>query len=88
MIDIGASYHAIPQMELFATYKSKNFSVVKMGNYDMTNIIGMDDIYKKVNLGCKLMLKDVRHMVDLRLNLISIGRLDDEDFDGRFHKGQ
>ncbi|KAJ8498998.1 hypothetical protein OPV22_009550 [Ensete ventricosum] len=79
--DIGASYHATPQREFFATYRSENFGVVKMGNYGTTDIIGMRDIHIKTNLGCKLVLKDVRHVVDLRLNLIFVGRLDDEDFD-------
>ncbi|KAJ8466528.1 hypothetical protein OPV22_029080 [Ensete ventricosum] len=88
IIDTGASYHATPRREFFATYRSGNFGVVKMGNYDTANIIGMGDIHIKTNLGCKLVLKDVRHVVDLRLNLISVGRLDDEDFDVRFHKGQ
>ncbi|KAJ8492114.1 hypothetical protein OPV22_013835 [Ensete ventricosum] len=88
IIDTSASYHATPQREFFATYSSGNFGVVKMGNYDTTNIIGMRDIYIKTNLGCKFVLKDVRYVIDLRLNLISVGRLYDEDFDVRFHKGQ
>ncbi|KAJ8486187.1 hypothetical protein OPV22_018672 [Ensete ventricosum] len=88
IIDTCASYHATPRREFFATYRSENFGVVKMGNYDTTNIIGMRDIHIKTNIGCKLVLKDVRHVIDLRLNLISVVKLDDEDFDVRFHKGQ
>ncbi|URD96234.1 Retrotransposon protein [Musa troglodytarum] len=83
IIDMGASYHATPRREFFATYRSRNFGVVKMGNHDTADIIGMGDIHIKTNLGCKLVLKDMRHMVDLRLNLISVGRLDDEDYDSR-----
>ncbi|URE48637.1 hypothetical protein MUK42_14927 [Musa troglodytarum] len=88
IIDTGASYHATPQREFFATYRSGNFGVVKMGTHGISNIINMGDIHIKTNLGCKLVLKDVRHVVDLRLNLISVGRLDDEDYDSRFYKGQ
>ena len=88
MIDTGASYHATPRREFFATYRSGNFGVVKMGNYGTADIIGMGDIHLKTNLGCKLVLKDVRHVVDLRLNLISVGRLDDEEYESRFHRGQ
>ena len=57
----------------------KNFGVVKMGNYDIVDIINMDNIYIETNIGCKLVLKDVRYVTDLRLNLISNGRLDDEN---------
>ncbi|KAJ8476439.1 hypothetical protein OPV22_020166 [Ensete ventricosum] len=84
----GASYHATPRREFFATYRSENFGVVEMGNYDTANIIGMRDIHIKINFGCKLVFKDVRHVIDLRLNLILVGRLYDEDFDVRFHRGQ
>ena len=59
-----------------------------MGNYGMTDIIGMGDIHIKTNLGCKLVFKDVRHVIDLRLNLILVGRLDNEDYDNIFHIGQ
>ena len=48
----------------------------------------MGDIHLKTNLGCKLVLKDMRHVIDLMLNLISVGRLDDEDYDSIFHRGQ
>ncbi|URD72826.1 Retrotransposon protein [Musa troglodytarum] len=85
IIDTGASYHATPRREFFTTYRSGNFGVVKMGNHGTADIIGMGDIHIKTNLGCKLVLKDVRHVVDLRLNLISVGRLDDEDYDSRSH---
>ena len=36
---------------------------------------------------CRLMLKDVRHVSDVRLNLISAGRLDDEGHIGSFYNG-
>ena len=88
VINTCASYHTTPRMNFFATYRSGNFGVVKMSNYSKANIIGMGDIYIKTNLGYKLVLKDMRHMVDLRLNLISVRRLDDEDYDSKFHKGQ
>ena len=59
-----------------------------MGNYDMTSIISMSDIYIKTNLDYKLVLTDVRHVINLRLNLILVGRLDDKDFDSIFYIGQ
>ena len=88
MIDTYAFYHATLQREFFATYRSENFGVIKMGNYGTTDIISMCDINIKTNIGYKLMFKDVRYMINLRLNLISIRRLDDEDYDGIFRRGQ
>ena len=44
----------------------------------MANIVGIGDIWLETNTGCKLLLKDVRHVPDMRLHLISIGTLDEE----------
>lgn len=35
---------------------------------------------------CKLLLKDVRHILDIYLNLISIGKLDDDGYINQFGK--
>ena len=37
--------------------------------------------------GCKMLLKDVRHVPEVRLNLISAGRLDDEGYTGSIRSG-
>ena len=37
--------------------------------------------------GCKMLLKDVRHIPDVRLNLISAGRLDDEGYTSSIRNG-
>ncbi|KAK9018378.1 hypothetical protein V6N11_001354 [Hibiscus sabdariffa] len=44
------------------------------------SITGMGDVSLVSNNGTKLILKDVRHAPDIRLNLIFAGRLDDEGF--------
>ncbi|URE13498.1 Retrotransposon protein [Musa troglodytarum] len=62
IIDTGASYHATPWREFFTTYRSENFGIVKMDNHGTTDINGIGDIHIKTNLGCKLVLKDVRKM--------------------------
>ena len=86
--DTGASLHATPRRESFCTYRSGQFGVVRMGNKGISNIVGIGDVKIKTNLGYELLLKDVRHVADLRLNLLSIGRLDDEGFESRFGGGR
>ena len=51
-----------------------------MGNNGTSKIVGIGDICLETSIGSKLILKDVRHVPDIRLNLISTGRLDDEGF--------
>ena len=55
-----------------------------MGNSGVSKIVGIRDIYLETSIGNKLVLKNVRHVPDIRLNLISIGRLDDEGFTNSF----
>lgn len=38
------------------------------------------DVCVETKLGCKLVLKRVRHVLDMRLHLISISALDDDGY--------
>jgi len=42
----------------------------------------------KIDLGCTLVLKDVRHVSDILLNLIFTGKLDDEGYINHFSGGK
>ena len=55
-----------------------------MGNTNLSQIIGKGDIYLKTMNGTKLILKDFRHIPDMRLNLISVDKLDNEGFFSTF----
>ena len=80
IIDSGASYHCVPKREYFSTYKTGNFGTIRMGNHSVSQIVGIGDICVKTSIGCTLKLKDVRHVPDLRLNLISVSILDKEGY--------
>ena len=59
-------------MEYFLTYKGGYYGTVKMRNESVSQIAGIGDIYIQTSIGCTLKLKDVRHIPDLRLNLIYV----------------
>ena len=46
-----------------------------MGNSGVSKIVGIGDIFLETNIENKLVLKDVRHVLDIHLNLISTSRL-------------
>ena len=50
-----------------------------MGNSGASKIVGVRGICLET-FGSKLILKDVRHDPDIRLNLILMGKLNDEGF--------
>ncbi|KAK9138868.1 hypothetical protein Sjap_009462 [Stephania japonica] len=47
-----------------------------MGNNSFADIVGIGDVFVQTNMGCTVILKVVRHVPDLRLNLISTHALD------------
>ena len=58
-----------------------------MGNSDQSKIAGIGDICIETNTGCSMTLKDVRHVPDLRLNLISGMALDKQGYVNTFGGG-
>ncbi|KAK8519322.1 hypothetical protein V6N12_025363 [Hibiscus sabdariffa] len=59
-----------------------------MGINGLVSVTGMRDLSLVSNNGTRLTLKDVRHALDIRLNLISEGKLDDEGFCNTFSDGK
>ena len=88
VIDSAASCHVTPRKELFTSYKAGNFGRVKMGNDSYADIVGIGDICVRANIGYTLILKDVRHVPDIRLNLISTHVLDKEGYGNYFRDGK
>lgn len=48
-----------------------------MGNEGSSKIMGIGYIFIEIDMGCKLVLRDVRHVLDIYLNMIYTKRLDD-----------
>ena len=65
-----------------------NFGWVRRKNKEKCKVMDMGDIQLKTNIRCKLILKDVRHVPEMRFNLISIRKLDDERYYNYLGGGQ
>ena len=57
---------------------------MKMGNNSYVDIVGIGDICVETNIGYTLTLGNVRHVPNLRLNLISTHILDKEGYGNYF----
>ena len=88
MIDSGATIHVMSQKEFFSSYTPGNFGIVRMGNENFLKISSIGDVCLETENGTQLVLKDVRHIPDMRLNLISTSRLDGEGFCNAFFDGK
>ena len=90
VIDFGASFHVTSHSDFFTLYKIGDFGNVRMGNSAVSSpiLVGIGDVYLETSIGNKLVLKGVRHVPDIRLNLISTSRLDDEGFTNSFSESK
>ena len=68
--------HVVCTKKLFTTNKVGNFGTVKMDNMSYSRIVGISDECIKTNVGCTVMLKNVRHVPNLHFNLISTLAMD------------
>lgn len=79
-----ASFHAIRRQNFFTTYEAADLGVVNIRNSQTSKIVGQDDMHVVRNIGYKLILKNVRHILDLKVSLLSTGVLDDSEFTSQF----
>ncbi|KAK8974516.1 hypothetical protein V6N11_034226 [Hibiscus sabdariffa] len=92
--DEGKSEHAVVTLEDLLVICDENLVNLAcdetswMGNAILVSVTGMRDVSLVSNNGTRLTLKDFRHASNIRLNLISVGKLDDEGFCNTFSDGQ
>ena len=80
LLDSGASHHMCPHRNWFTSYENVNNSSVFMGNNVSCQTVGMGDIRIKMYDNTVRTLTSVRHVPDLKKNLISLGVLDSDGY--------
>lgn len=76
ILDSGCTYHMTPWRDYFLDYKESTGSKVLMGNNMTCDVAGFGSIRFKLSDGSFKVLTGVRHIPDLKRNLISVGMLD------------
>ena len=76
ILDLACSYHMTPNKDWFNTYNSVNSGSVLMGNDVSCKVAGIRNIIIKMFDGVVRTLCDIKHVPNLRKNLISLGILD------------
>jgi hypothetical protein len=76
LLDYACSYHMCPKKEWFDTYKPYNSTAIT-SNDATCLVIGIGTVKIKMFDGVVRVFGDVRHIPNLRKNLISLGVLDD-----------
>jgi hypothetical protein len=78
VVDSGASFHATPHRKHFLDYVQGDFGQVHLGDDAPCKIVGMGKVQIKQKNGNQWLLKEVRHVLYLRKNINSIGKLSSE----------
>ena len=76
ILDTGCIFHMSPKRDWYTTYDSVNGGSVLMGNNVAYKIVGIGTIRIRMHDGIIRTLTNVRHIPDLKKNLISLCTLD------------
>ena len=75
VLDSGVSFHTTPHREIIENYVAGDFGKVYLVDGTTLDVVVMGDVQILLPNGSVWLLEKVRHILDLRRNLISIGHL-------------
>ncbi|KAL2246201.1 UNVERIFIED_CONTAM: Retrovirus-related Pol polyprotein from transposon TNT 1-94 [Sesamum indicum] len=84
VVDSGASFHSCSNKDIMEPYTSGDFGLVYLADNKPLKIVGKGDVRIKSTNGSCWILHDVRHIPELKSNLISVGQLDNDGFHTTF----
>ncbi|CAN0846993.1 hypothetical protein LINGRAHAP2_LOCUS4749 [Linum grandiflorum] len=73
--------------EFVSSYLQGNYGAVRLGNDNLSKVVGKGDVYLETMDGVRLLLRDVRHVPDMRLNLIFVDKHHGEGYCHNFNNG-
>lgn len=75
IVDSGASFHATGRKDILHNYVHGDFGKVYLGDDEACKIVGKGEVQLNLDNGTALQLTGVRHVPNLKRNLISVGQL-------------
>ena len=87
ILDSGCSFHMCPNKGWFENYKQIDGGVVLLGNNKSCKVIGIGSLRLRMYDGMDMVLEDVRHVPELKRNLISLGTLDKNGYGYKCDQG-
>ena len=77
-MDSGTSFHTTPHREIIQNYVAVDFGKVYLVDGSTLDVVDMGNVRILLPNGSDWLLEKVRHIPELRRNLISVGQLDDD----------
>ena len=88
VVDTTTLFHITARRDFFSSYTSDSFGWFRMRNETKCEIVRIGDVELETSIGCKLVLKNVKHVPEMRFSLISIGKLNDEGYHSHLGEGK
>ncbi|KAL8153408.1 hypothetical protein V2J09_011168 [Rumex salicifolius] len=80
ILDSRCTFHMCPHRQWFVSYQTMQNSHVLLGNNASCKVLGIGTVKLRTHDGSEKLLFDVRHIPELRRNLISLGALEAKGF--------
>ncbi|KAK8934286.1 hypothetical protein KSP39_PZI015019 [Platanthera zijinensis] len=87
ILDSGATYHICPFREWFSSYKTLDGGVVTVGNNQACRTVGVGSIFIKMHDDTVREVTEVRHVPEIRKNLLSVGVLEAKGYKVVIYEG-
>jgi len=88
-LDSGDSFHMTSKKSLFSTLEEKYLQIlIEMGNDEKYSVSGVGKVAFQREHGARITLTDVKYILGLKKNLVSIAMLEERGYDVVFSKGK
>jgi len=78
VIDSSASFHATSRHDIFQNYMNGELKKLYLGDNEPCDIVRKGVVMFSLSNGSTLKLKNARHVLKMKINLSSVGRLQTE----------
>nr|GEV11308.1 retrotransposon protein, putative, Ty1-copia subclass [Tanacetum cinerariifolium] len=87
IMDSGCSYHMTPRLDIFFDFLECDGGSVQLGDNRECKIKGIGKVRTQLRDGSSFVLHNVRYILELKKNLISLGTLEKEGFTVKLQSG-
>ena len=87
VLDSGCTYHMCPNQDWFHSNNKIDGGQVLLGNNKACKVVGTGNVRIKLSYGTIKVLIDVRHVFELKRNLISLRMLDESGYTCKIENG-
>ena len=87
VLDLGCYFHMSPNRDWFQDFRGGEYETVYMGNNNTCRVLRLGNITLRLDDGKLIVLSNVRYILELKRNLISLSTLDESGCSYKAERG-